>query len=285
MISGATKILAVLGAPVTHSLSPQMHNAWLAEAGIDAVYAALPIGPGAFAGLRDMGLFGVNVTVPFKERAAAIATDLDETAARLGAANVLAFRGGPVAGYNTDARGFIASLDEDAPGWRARVDAAVVLGAGGAARAIAWGLAAAGVGEILIANRTSARADDVAQLHPAMAPWPWERIDAAFARADLIVNATSLGLAGAASPAWPLHAAPAHAIVADAVYRPLETPLLAAARARGLAVVDGLGMLIHQGAAAFSIWFDVAPDVSRARGRLLAALDVQNRAAKSGEGR
>jgi shikimate dehydrogenase len=272
MISGKTKVLAVLGAPVTHSLSPLMHNAWLAAAGIDAVYVALPFSEAGFAALPSVGLFGANITVPFKESAAAIAVRRDKIATRLGAANVLRFDADGPSAFNTDAPGFVASLDEGAPGWRARVRTALVLGAGGAARAIAWGLADAGAARIVIANRTPARAEATAAAVPGAETWDWNDLAGAFAQADLIVNATSLGLAGAASPDWPIHAAPAHAIVADAVYKPLETPLIAAARARGLATVDGLGMLIHQGARAFEIWFGVRPDVRGARLLLERAL-------------
>ena len=272
LITGRTKVLAVLGNPIAHSLSPPMHNAWLDAAGIDAAYVALPIEGDVFAALPALGLYGANVTVPHKERAAAIATQKDEAVARLGAANVLRFAPEGVAAFNTDAPGFVASLDEDAPGWRARVRTALVMGAGGAARAIAWGLAAAGVPQILVSNRTQARAHEVCAACPGAAPWPWSSLGDGFAKADLIVNATSLGLAGGSSPDWPIAAAPAHALVADAVYKPLETPLLAAARARGLATVDGLGMLIHQGALAFEIWFGVKPDTKAARTQLRALL-------------
>lgn len=269
VITGRTKVLAVLGNPIAHSLSPPMHNAWLAAAGIDAAYVALPIEGDVFGALPALGLFGANVTVPHKERAAAIATRKDDAVTRLGAANVLHFApGGDVAAFNTDAPGFVASLDQDAPGWRSRVNTALVIGAGGAARAIAWGLAAAGVPRILVSNRTEARAHEVCAICPGSAPWPWANLGDAFAQADLIVNATSLGLAGGPSPEWPIAAAPAHALVADAVYKPLETPLLAGAKARGLATVDGLGMLIHQGALAFEIWFGVRPDTQAARALL-----------------
>jgi shikimate dehydrogenase len=181
---------------------------------------------------------------------------------------VLKFEGDQVEAFNTDAPGFVASLDDDAPGWRASVGTALVLGAGGAARAIAFGLSQAGVERIVIANRTAARAHEAAGAIPGAEVMGWDDLAGAFAQADLIVNATSAGLSGAASPDWPVQSAPEHAIVADAVYKPLATPLLVAARARGLASVDGLGMLVHQGAAAFRIWFGVAPDARDARSRL-----------------
>jgi shikimate dehydrogenase len=271
-ITGTTRVFAVLGSPVSHSLSPAMHNGWLETAGIDAAYVALDVREEAFAALPSLGFAGVNVTVPFKEKATAIATKRDEAVALLGAANVLTFAGGEIEAFNTDAPGFVASLDEDAPGWRSSVRTALVLGAGGAARAIAFGLSQASAPRIVIANRAYARAEAAARLIPGTVASRWEDLADAFAGADLIVNATSAGLSGLPSPDWPMHAAPRSAIVADAVYKPLETPLLRAARAHGLASVDGLGMLIHQGAAAFRIWFGVQPDAHVARRRLEAIL-------------
>lgn len=272
MISGKTKVFAVVGDPVTHSLSPAMHNSWIAAAGLDAVYVALTMRGEGVDALPRSGLFGANVTVPHKERAAALATHRDPIVERLGAANTLRFDAAGVSAFNTDAPGFIASLDEDAPGWRATTKTALVLGAGGAARAIVGGLADAGVSRVLVANRTASRAAEVCAVTPAAMSWEWNDLSAAFAQADLIVNATSLGLSGSPSPDWPIAAAPSHACIVDIVYRPLETPLLAAARARGLKTVDGLGMLIHQGALAFDIWFGVKPDTRAARKVLEAIL-------------
>jgi len=272
MISGKTKVLAVVGDPVTHSLSPAMHNAWIAAAGLDAVYVALTMRGEGVDALPRSGLFGANVTVPHKERAAALATHRDASVERLGAANTLRFDAHGVSAFNTDAPGFIASLDEDAPGWRAITSTALVLGAGGAARAIVGGLADAGISRILVANRTAARADEVCAVTSAASPWAWNDLSGAFAQADLIVNATSPGLSGSPSPEWPIAAAPAHACIVDILYRPLETPLIAAARVRGLKTVDGLGMLIHQGALAFDIWFGVKPDTRAARKVLEAIL-------------
>lgn len=275
MISATTKTFAVLGDPVEHSLSPVMHNAWFADAGLDAAYVALrapfETAEAALAGLEAAGVAGANVTVPLKEAAASAFPPGDEIVSMLAAANTLVRADdGLFRAHNTDAEGFVCGLLEAAPTWRERTRTALILGAGGAARSIAFGLARAGVGRILFANRTIARAQEAAA-RLAGVPVSWDDLPAAFAAADLIVNATTLGMGGG-GPDWPIEAAPAHAIVADAVYRPLRTKLLLAAQARGLAAVDGLGMLIHQGALAFRLWFGERPDTRAARARLLSAL-------------
>lgn len=273
-ISGKTPVYAVIGDPVAHSLSPAMHNAWLAAAGIDAVYVALRAsGADPLSALTSLELAGVNVTIPHKEAAAAIAVETDARAARLGAANVLTRRAyGGYAAANTDAPGFIAALDESAPAWRARVQTALVVGAGGAGIAILDGLKEAGVPHLMLANRTFERAAAGAFRIGGVEALPWERLAEAFAAADLIVNATSLGLKGQGGADWPFHAARKGAIAADAVYRPLRTAFLNAAAANGLAPVDGLGMLIHQGALAFETWFGQRPDTKAARALLLGLL-------------
>jgi shikimate dehydrogenase len=281
MITGKTSVLALLGNPVAHSLSPQMHAGWIADHGLDAAYVALPIshdGPQAtIDALKRVALKGVNITVPFKEAAARAADFRDPLVEKLSAANVLAWREDGVHAFNTDARGFVASLAEAYPDWRAKSRTALVLGAGGAARGIAFGLAEAGVRSLLFANRTRLNAEEMAA---ALATdcastevFDWAHLAAAFAKADLIVNATSLGMKGQPSQDWPIHAAQQNAIVCDAVYAPLETDLLRAARGRGLASLDGLGMLIHQGALAFEIWFGIRPDAAAARRRLMAILE------------
>lgn len=274
-LSGRTRLLALFGDPVSHSLSPALQNGWIAEAGLDAIYVALLVSdaPRFFPALRASAWAGANVTVPHKPAAAAAADTLDAAARALGAANVLRWEpDGTLAGFNTDAPGLVAALDGEAPGWRAGTRTALVLGAGGAGRAMVWGLAQAGVERILVCNRTLGAAEAAAALSPAAQPLAWDALEAGFAGADLIVNATSLGMQGAPSPAWPIEAAPAHALVLDAVYAPLETPLLRAARARGLHALDGLGLLIHQGAQSFQLWFGRDPDIAGARARLLAAL-------------
>lgn len=280
MITGKTSVLALLGNPVAHSLSPEMHAGWIADHGLDAAYVALPISHDApestIAALKRVGLKGVNITVPFKEAAAHAADRRDPLVEKLAAANVLAWREDGVHAFNTDARGFVASLEEAYPDWRTTSRTALVLGAGGAARGIAFGLAEAGVQSLLFANRTRSKAEHLEQALAADCAtqvFDWSDLPAAFAAADLIVNATSLGMKGQPAPDWPIQVAKPHAIICDAVYAPLETELLRAARGRGLAALDGLGMLIHQGALAFEIWFGIKPDAAAARRRLMAILE------------
>lgn len=269
-ITAKTQVLAIFGDPVAQSLSPVMHNAWFADHGIDAVYVAVRV-PGdpdaVFRMMKRAGLRGANITVPHKEAAAALA---DRTEGRV--ANVWRWESdGSVSAFNTDGKGFIAALDEAAPVWRApRV---LILGAGGAAAGIAQALAAHDASaEIVIANRTLQRAQDLAALLPKARAAAWDDLAAQFAEADLIVQTTTLGMNGQGDPDWPVARCKAGAVVADIVYKPLETGLLRAARARGLVAVDGLGMLIHQGALAFELWFGVKPDTKAARQRLMAAL-------------
>ena len=270
-ISGKTQVLALFGDPVTHSLSPMMHNGWIADHGLDAVYVALPLksdnAEAFFRMLGQAGFKGANITVPHKEAAARAAGFSGE------AANVLACGDDrALQAFNTDGDGFLDSLDESVPNWRSSVDRALVLGAGGAAKGIAQALVDAGK-QIVIANRTQARAEAIAKRLEHCTTAPWEDLGVVFGEADLIVNATTLGLGGSAAPDWPVEACKSEAIVCDIVYKPLETGLLKQARARGLKTVDGLGMLIHQGARSFEIWFGVKPDAKVARVRLLAALE------------
>jgi shikimate dehydrogenase len=269
--TGATKVLALIGDPVGQSLSPIMHNGWIADYGLDAIYVALPLrSDDAETEIRALCRFtlaGANVTVPHK-RAAASAADRSEGAV----ANVLRWEeDGTVSGFNTDGQGFLDSLAEAAPDWRARVRRVLMLGAGGAAVAIAEALGPH-VDTIYFANRTQARADAAADALRAGRVLRWDDLERGFGAADLIVQATTLGMGDNVSPDWPLAVAKPTAICADIVYRPLETAFLRAARARDLVVVDGLGMLIHQGAHAFELWFGIKPDVEKARQRLLAAL-------------
>jgi len=283
IITGRTKVLALFGNPVAHSLSPQMHAGWIADHKLDAVYVALPLeaktADATIKALKGVGFHGANVTVPFKDAAAAAADWQDEAALDLGAANMLQWHDGDLFAANTDAPGFVAALDEQAPDWKARVKRALVIGAGGAAKAIAYGLAKAGVAHIDIVNRSVARgaetATAVAPSAHSVAARPWSELGAAFAEADLIVNATTLGMVGKDRAEWPMDQAKDGAIVADAVYAPLETDLLRLARARGLDVVDGLAMLIHQGALSFQRWFEIAPDTKKARERLMAILGAR----------
>lgn len=270
-ISGTTAVLAIVGDPVSHSLSPTMHNGWIADHGLDAIYVALPLVTGdpiaALRALKQFKLKGVNITVPHKQAAARAADRSDANTA-----NVWRWEAdGTVSAFNTDGAGFIDALDDEAPGWRARVKRAIILGAGGAALAIGEALSPH-VDAVHFANRTHERAEAAAAALANGRTLRWDDLERGLGAADLIVQATTLGMAGSAEFAWPIENCRAGAIVVDIVYRPLETPILAAARVRGLATLDGLGMLIHQGARSFEIWFGIKPDARKARARLLAAL-------------
>ncbi len=270
-ITAATKVLAVIGDPVGHSLSPLMHNAWIADHGLDAVYVALPLksddATAALRALKGMGFAGLNVTVPHKEAAAA-AADRSEGPV----ANVLRWeKDGSLSAFNTDGAGFLDSLDESAPDWRGRVKRVLIVGAGGAAQGIGAALSPH-VDTIHFANRTPERANSVASSMRNGRSLRWDDLERGFGAADLIVQTTTLGMVGQPNPDWPVQFTRPNAIVADIVYRPLETALLASARARGLTAMDGLGMFIHQGARSFELWFGVKPDTEKARARLMAAL-------------
>ena len=270
-VTAATRVFALVGNPVAHSLSPVIHNGWLADHGLDAVYVALRLTDGepekTLARLGALGLAGANITVPFKEAAARVAGGCG-----LRAANVLTFdEGGAVSAHNTDGLGFLHALGEAAPDWRRRVRRALIVGAGGAGQGIAEALAPHVEG-LYILNRTFARAEHAVGVLANARALRWEDMERGFGGADLVVQATTLGMAQAPEPDWPVSLLRPSAIVADVVYRPLETALLAAAKARGLVAADGLGMLIHQAALAFELWFGIRPDVIAARRRALAAL-------------
>jgi shikimate dehydrogenase len=257
-----------MGWPVGHSLSPRLHGYWLERHGVDGAMVPLPVRPEHFAealrALPKLGFVGASVTVPHKEAVLATADDIEPLARRVGAANLVVVGGdGRVAARNTDVSGFLDALRAGAPEWRANAGPVTVLGAGGAARAVVVALGMAGAAEIRVVNRTRARADALARaLGPAVRPVRWEDRARALADATLLVNATTLGMTG--NPALDLDLAPmrARAAVADLVYAPLETPLLARASARGLIPVDGLGMLLHQARPAFAAWFGVEPEVT-----------------------
>jgi shikimate dehydrogenase len=266
-MSEAPHLAAVIGWPIGHSRSPALHGHWLKRYGIAGHYVPVAVAPGrlteSLAALASLGFRGCNVTIPHKEAALALAAEATGTARRIGAANTLTFL--PDGGFhadNTDAYGFIANLRQSAPAWRAEAGPALVLGAGGAARAVVAGLIDAGVPELRLANRTRARAEELAaQFGPAVAVIDWPRASEAADGAATIVNTTSMGMEGQPPLEVGLDAAPATALVTDIVYWPLETPFLRVARARGLATVDGLGMLLHQAAPGFEAWFGVAPEV------------------------
>ena len=268
-LSGTATLAGILGWPVGHSKSPRLHGYWLEQHGIDGAYVPLPVRPEAFAravrALGDLGFRGASVTVPHKVAALEACDSLDPAAERIGAVNTVIFDEGRIEGRNTDAPGFIESLRQGAPAWSASDGPAVVLGAGGAARAVVFALLEAGVGELCLLNRTAARAEALARdFGPALRVEPWEDRAEALAGAGLLVNTTSLGMTGQAELDLALDRLPERAVVTDIVYAPLETALLRRAKARGHATVDGLGMLLHQGRPAFEAWFGIDPAVTPA---------------------
>lgn len=266
--SGKTRLAGVMGSPVTHSLSPRLHGYWLSEYDIDGAYVPLAVEPDNFVsalrGLSAMGFAGANVTVPHKEAALAAVDDVSETAAAIGAVNTLVCRSdGTIFGDNTDAYGFIENLRAGAPRWSAKSAPALVLGAGGAARAVVYALLQAGVLEIFVCNRTEIRANELAaELGAPITVVPWTARNDVTASVGLLVNTTTLGMAGQADLDVSVDALPSSAVVTDIVYNPLMTPLLVVAAARGLTTVDGLGMLLHQAAPGFERWFGVTPTVT-----------------------
>ncbi|TXM63951.1 shikimate dehydrogenase [Methylobacterium sp. WL120] len=261
----------VVGHPIAHSRSPLIHGHWLREHGIAGSYERIAVAPDAFEAffrrLPTSGFVGGNVTIPHKEAAFALCDALSPRARAIGAVNTLVVGAdGRIFGDNTDAPGFTAHLDQNlGAGWPERAGTALVLGAGGAARAVVVGLAERGLARIVVANRTRARAETVAALAPGIATAiEWDAIPALMPEAGLLVNTTALGMAGNPPLDLDLAPLPAHAAVADIVYVPLETGLLAAARARGLPAIDGLGMLLHQAVPGFEAWFGVRPRVTEA---------------------
>jgi shikimate dehydrogenase len=267
-ISGKARLAGVIGWPVSHSKSPRLHNFWLSKYGIDGAYVPLPVHPDHLAmvlkALPRMGFMGVNLTLPHKEAALSLVDRADPMASRIGAVNTIVFTSqGEAIGSCTDGLGFLENLRQEAPGFSSAAGPAVVLGAGGAAAGIAFSLLDDGCNEILIANRTLEKAEALAQrLGPLARAVPWEERAQALASAALLVNTTSLGMNGQPVLNIELDALPKSALVTDIVYAPLETRLLAEARARGNKVVDGLGMLLHQARPGFAAWFGRAPDVT-----------------------
>ncbi|MDE1900686.1 MAG: shikimate dehydrogenase [Alphaproteobacteria bacterium] len=259
---------AVMGWPISHSLSPRLHGFWLRQYGIDGRYDALPVEPqnlqSALRALPAQGLRGVNLTVPLKELALSVIDTADDTARRIGAVNLVTVEpDGRLHGRNTDAYGFTQNLLH---GGYKPDSTAFVLGAGGAARAVIVALADMGFTDIRIANRTVDRAEKLARdfSTPAgsITPVAWHDAADALGGVDLLVNTTSLGMKGQPELAFPLDALPATAAVTDIVYNPLETALLRAARRRGHQTIDGLGMLLHQARPSFAAFFGQDPAVT-----------------------
>ena len=259
----------VTGFPVKHSRSPMIHGHWLGNFGIAGTYQAVEVAPSDFAdfiaALKDgsSGFAGGNVTIPHKEQAFALADAPDDLAAELGAANTLYVRDGRLHATNTDGHGFLNNLDDRAPGWTDRKDRAVVLGAGGASRAIIQALRDRGFGEVHVLNRTVERARELAErfgarIHAA----PLDALPERLVGADLFVNTTSLGMDDSDAIAIDFTAMRSGALVTDIVYVPLITPILAQAREQGMRVADGLGMLLHQAVPGFEKWFGQRPAVT-----------------------
>lgn len=260
-------VACVIGWPVKHSRSPVIHRFWLREYGIEGDYVIHPVEPerlaGFFAGFVDGPFVGCNVTVPHKEAAFAAVDEIEPAGLAIGAVNTVWKDGRRLIATSTDGVGFLANLDESAPGWDSAAGPAVILGAGGAARAVLWGLLDRGFAPVHVVNRTVGRAEGLAERFGRdVKAAAWGSLPRLLREARILVNSTSLGMEG--QPALDIGLAPLRedCVVADLVYVPLETGLLAAARARGLRTVDGLGMLLHQAVPGFAHWFGRTPRVT-----------------------
>ncbi|NHN90504.1 shikimate dehydrogenase [Acetobacter sicerae] len=284
-ITGKAKLAGVIGYPVTHSLSPVLHNYWLARHGIDGAYVPLSVAPDAFViavkGLQAAGFRGANVTIPHKEAAFAIADEVDPMARIAGSVNTLVFReDGSIHGSSTDGFGYVANLEADGIDVSALASRgpALLLGAGGAARSIATSLLEKGF-QVIFSNRTAERADGLAKELDAAwrrnfpegdAPWlstiAWDEWEEQLGDMALLVNTTSLGMQGGPAPDWApnLSKASRHLVASDIVYVPQETPFLKAARELGLTTSGGLGMLLHQARPGFKAWFGADTEVDEA---------------------
>lgn len=267
-LTGSARLAGIMGWPVAHSRSPALHGYWLKEFGIDGAYVPMAVRPEnlrrALQALPLLGFAGCNLTIPHKEEALRAADEYDDAAKRAGSINTIIVRpNGSIFGRSTDGFGFIAALRAALTGFNAAQGPCVVLGAGGAARAVVAALLDEGATELRLVNRTPERAARLAkELGGPVRGVAWDDRAKALAGAGLLVNATSLGMEGQPALELPLDALPRDAIVNDIVYVPLETPLLAAARARGNRCVDGLGMLLHQARPGFEAWFGVRPEVT-----------------------
>jgi shikimate dehydrogenase len=271
------RLAGIMGWPVSHSRSPMVHGFWIQKYGLAGAYVLLPVQPerlpDALKGLAALGFAGCNATIPHKEMAIRLVDRVDPMARRIGAINtVVVAEDGSLDGFNNDGFGYIESLREAQPSWRADAGPAVVLGAGGGARAVVASLADRGAKEIRLLNRTPARAEHLAREYGApVKAVLWDQRHDAIADAALLVNATSQGMQGQPPLDLSLDRLPARAMVSDIVYIPLETPLLAAARQRGNATVNGLGMLLNQARPAFKAWFGVMPEVTPELRRMVEA--------------
>lgn len=270
-------IAGLLGWPVAHSRSPVIHNHWLAHYGIAGRYVLFPVPPekleAAVRGIAALGLRGCNVTTPHKQAVFPLLDRVDELARRIGAVNtVVVEKDGTLTGFNNDGNGFIQSLRDADPKWSPGSGPILVLGAGGAARAVVASLAAQGAKEIRVANRTPEKAREIADaVGSAVKVVPWEQRTDALDGVSLLANATSLGADGKPALEMPLDRLPRSALVGDLIYIPPETPVLAAARARGNVTVNGLGLLLNQARPAFEAWFGVMPEITPALRQAIAA--------------
>ena len=265
-MSTKTRAVCVIGWPVEHSRSPLIHNYWIERHSIAGEYRSEAVQPDDFAGfiaaLSERGYVGANITVPHKERALQLSAP-DEQAKAVGAANTVWREDDKLRSTNTDVEGFLANLDAWAPRWDEGLQQALVLGSGGGACAVVHGLIGRGVKNVHVTNRNFARAQALAErFGAAVHPIRWEEIGGHLSTAGLLVNASSLGMQGHPPLDLRIEKLPANAVVADLVYAPLVTPLLAAARKRALRTADGLGMLLHQAVRGFSLWFGVTPQVT-----------------------
>ena len=269
-VSHTFVLAGVMGWPIAHSRSPVIHGHWIEQLGIRGAYVPLAVNPvnlpEALQGLLALGFAGCNLTLPHKVDALMCIAELDHVARQIGAVNTVVVQAdGSLRGTNTDAFGYIQSLREEQPDWQADSGPAVVLGAGGAARAIVWALADAGVKEIRLFNRSPDKAHEMArQFGSPVKALAWEQRHDALADAGLLVNTTTQGMQGQAALDIDLSALPQTALVSDIVYTPLETDLLLRAKLRGNPVVNGLGMLLHQARPGFEAWFGVMPEVTPA---------------------
>ncbi|WP_415714869.1 shikimate dehydrogenase [Roseibium sp.] len=281
-MSGPARKAAVTGYPVAQSRSPLVHGYWLKKHGLEGEYGKIEVSPETaedfFANFSASGLVGANVTVPHKEVAAAACDQLDDAATTMGAANTLWLdEAGRLCGANTDGIGFLGNLDQLVPGWDALPGTAVVLGAGGAARAIVWALLSRKFTKVHIVNRTFKKAKKIAdEFGSRTIAHNWDKLRTLLGETDLLVNTTSLGMTGKSPLEIDLSALPQETLVTDIVYVPLETDLLKQAGERGNQTVDGLGMLLHQAVPGFEKWFGVRPEVDdELRALILKDLGVE----------
>jgi shikimate dehydrogenase len=260
--------MGVMGWPVMHSRSPMMHNYWIDQQGLKGSYVPLAIKPGgleaALRALHPLGFAGCNLTIPHKLEAMAIVDEVSDVANKIGAISCVVVReDGSLFGTNNDWLGFLGNLKHQAPDWRADAGPAAVIGAGGGGRAVVYGLLQEGAPEIRLVNRTRKKADTIAEeFGGPIKVFPWEERHDVLDGVATAVNVTSLGMGGQPDLDIRLDRLPQPALATDIIYTPLETPFLTAAKARGNATVNGLGMLIHQGPAAWKLWFDIVPEVT-----------------------